>query len=287
MTYFYTTFFFFFLLCTVPAQLFAAHMWVVPEYGPMRVYDEQIFRVVIDTEGETVNAVEGTIMFDPEALAITRVVDANSIINFWIEEPHVEESGVVFSGITPGGFNTKESILLSVVAHGVAAKKAPIMCESCRVLLHDGHGTEADVSVSPYEVSVLPWTPHASEPDRPATLTDREPPELFTPELVWDASLFNGAPTLLFATQDKGSGIDHYQVCEFGYGCLRVESPYRVKQRWLPTDMTVIAVDGNGNTREVILTRDKTGYVLFGILIVIIILGVHLIWKERYSPHTS
>jgi hypothetical protein len=271
----------------LPATLFAAEISFIPEYGPMRVYDEQTFRVVIDTEGETVNAVQGTIVFDSEGLSFVNVTDANSILNFWIEEPHFEEAGIVFSGMTPGGFQTEESTLLSFTVSGVGAQNTTIACKSCQALLHDGKGTETALSIQPYTVSILPWSPEAPEPERPLVPVDREMPEIFTPELIRDLAISGGAYTLLFATQDKGSGIDHYEVCEFGYGCVRARSPYEIKHQWLPMNITVIAVDGNDNERAVILTRDKTGYVLFAILILIIFFGIRLIWKEHRISHTS
>jgi len=65
--------------------------------------------LILDTENEEVNAVEGKILFLADLLELKEIRDGDSIINFWVERPVRVVScsascELVFSGIIPGGF---------------------------------------------------------------------------------------------------------------------------------------------------------------------------------------
>ena len=85
---------------------------------------------------------------------------------------------------------------------------------------------------------------------------DRESPETFRPEIARDESLFDGKWFLVFATQDKKSGIDHYEVKETRQGTLTMfskwipaESPYVLQDQGLRSYVFVKAVDKERNAR--------------------------------------
>jgi len=73
----------------------------------------------------------------------------------------------------------------------------------------------------------------------PVISLDRELPESFTPFVEQSPVLFDGKAVLVFVTQDKLSGIDHYEVAEakpafLGDGDLVWEnavSPYVLKDQ--------------------------------------------------------
>src|SRR3989344_873954 len=67
--------------------------------------------LVLDTEDEEINAVEGKIVFQADLLELKEIRDGNSIINFWIDPVRncvsngVERpDSICFSGIIPGGY---------------------------------------------------------------------------------------------------------------------------------------------------------------------------------------
>src|SRR3989344_3611432 len=73
----------------------------------------QLFEVgvFINTDEESINAFEGKITFPNDLVKVKEIRDWNSIVNFWIDRPHErhgaidkEQGEIVFSGITPGGF---------------------------------------------------------------------------------------------------------------------------------------------------------------------------------------
>jgi hypothetical protein len=85
-------------------------------------------------------------------------------------------------------------------------------------------------------------------------MVDDELPEAFTPQIVRDPDMFGGAWALIFATEDKGSGLDYMAVKEGWFGTyVQTESPYELQHQNLDKKIYVKAVDKNGNTRTTIL----------------------------------
>ena len=84
-----------------------------------------------------------------------------------------------------------------------------------------------------------------------AKSTDYDSPENFTPEIGRDSLIFSGKYFLVFATQDKNSGVNYYEVKEGGRTFRRAASPYLLENQLLTEWIFVRAVDYAGNTRQV------------------------------------
>src|SRR6185436_4484254 len=69
--------------------------------------------VLLNTQGQNINAFEGTITADGTELSVSNIQNAGSVINFWIKKPEPSDGGVVFAGITPGGFSGAHGLLFS------------------------------------------------------------------------------------------------------------------------------------------------------------------------------
>lgn len=217
--------------------------------------------VFLNTQGETVNAVEGSITFPPMEALLTEIRDGGSSVNMWIERPHVIGDGEIrFAGIFPGGMNHTSVYLFSIVVQGKKTGILPITSQNERVLLHDGRGTKTDVSRSPlyFEIKKNSETPPFLPPN------DVEPPESFVPELVQDENLYGGAWALVFATEDKISGMDHFEIKEVReFGIWNIEygkkenrsasSPYMLHDQKLSSKIVVKAIDRSGNERVTII----------------------------------
>lgn len=121
-------------------------------------------------------------------------------------------------------------------------------------------------------------------------MLDGTPPEPFEPEIAKDPSMFEGKYFLSFATTDKTSGIDHYEIIEAdrrGYQRRTTrkaewkigESPYLLEDQSLRSIIKVKAVDKAGNEKiaEIIPPYKITWKdVLPWIVLALIIVGV--IW---------
>src|SRR3989344_3373636 len=216
--------------------------------------------IEVDTGLEDINALEGTLVL-PESLHVREIQTGNSVILMWVEEPRQTGNIITFAGITPGGF---EGVYPVFTIHGAFTKEdfERARFESVVALKNDGTGERVPVMLS---LSLV------------AFKGDTEPPEDFTPVIASDPNVFDGKYFLVFATQDKGTGIDRYEVREGRWGFFReVESPYLLKYQRLDRDAYVKAIDNAGKERVAVLAArvhkswwGEAG--LFAILLMIIL----------------
>jgi len=264
--------------------------------------------LLLDAENKELNAVEGKILFPVDLLELKQIKDGGSIINFWVEKPAVVmNDSVVFSGIIPGGFRgvfgpfykgLKPGKILSLIFQTQKEGEGAIEINEAKVLLNDGKGTPAQLSIINYQFSISEkiLVPQIPIPK----IEDTEPPEPFTPEITRDPNIFEGQWFLVFASQDKNSGIAHYEILEktprqslFNKfwqkeQWITAESPYLLKDQKLKSYVSVKALNKAGNERTASLPPSRPlawyeNYLVWGIIILIIIAGLilrFLLWKK-------
>ena len=241
----------------------------------------------LNTENENINAVEGKIVFPENLLELKEIRDGNSIINFWIERPKAKDGEIPFSGIIPGGYLGEKGLIFSVVFQPIQEGQGLIEIRDMKTLLNDGTGTETNTTISNLQLVISGQAP-ASQPAVVET-KDIDIPESFKPMVASDSAIFDGKYFLVFVTQDKGSGIDHYEVREGREPFVVAESPYLLQDQNLHKKIAVKAVDRSGNERLVTLPPQKPllwyeNYIILAILIIMVfIAGVILrkgLWKK-------
>ena len=232
--------------------------------------------VELDTHGETINAIEGNLIFSKN-LELKEIRDGNSIINLWIERPYDLEGTIRFSGITPGGFSGASGELFTLVFSAARAGAAPFSLTHPRVLLSDGQGTQTSLSLKTAHLSIAHVGSGRMVSD--LSLSDKTPPEPFTISLASDNGLADGASFVTFVTQDKSSGIDHFEVAEsssvlgiFGMGLSWTDaaSPYVLRDQTQHSYIYVRAIDHAGNARAEMLSPAHVSFSH----IVVLILGI-------------
>ncbi len=279
-------------LALVPPVATAAVISLDIEDRELGVGSQLEVAVKLDTEGEEINAFEGTVIIPSELVQVKEIRDGNSIVNFWIERPRLESpQRIVFSGITAGGYRGESGTIFSVILVAEGSGSIPVSMEDIKLLKNDGSGTPAEISFSNLTLSVPP----VGYPSREWEVEDRDAPELFAPEIAREGSLFDGQWFLVFATQDKKSGIDYYEVREGRWGkSIRAESPYVLQNQKLDGRIFVKAVDKAGNERSVTLDPPdyKPWYQHFWIVFILIvgIVAISLIsgkktWRKPSEPH--
>ena len=232
-----------------------------------------LLSVFLNTERHSINAVEGRLVFPSELLDMLEVRDGDSAVTFWIKKPQFLTSNTLeFSGITPGGLLGTKQFLFAVLFRAKRSGDGTVMVNELQVLQNDGYGTRARITSTPFLFSIST----GSAPSRSVVepMQDAVPPEDFTPVIIQNRDVFEGKNVLVFSAQDKGSGIDHYEVREGSlarYG--EAESPFLLQNQALDKKILVKAVDKNGNERVVIIPARVhsawwENYVLVGILIV-------------------
>jgi hypothetical protein len=126
-------------------------------------------------------------------------------------------------------------------------------------------------------------------------MIDATPPEDFKPEISKDPAIFEGKYFLSFATADKTSGVDHYEILEEPQKNLlgRIftqnqhktehettqnwkvgESPYLLEDQSLKTKILVKAVDKAGNEKisEIIPPEKPFPYWIIPIIIICLVI---------------
>ena len=269
------------------SSVFAAETFFETKNPEIQLGDKLEAGFFLNTTDEDINAVEGRIIFPEKLIELKEIKDGNSIINFWIERPKTSGGEILFSGIIPGGYSGKKGLILSAVFQSIEEGLGLVEVRDIKVLLNDGKGTETGVTTSNLQFAISKQAP----PPKPAPLEkkDIDMPEVFEPTVASNPTMFDGKYFLVFATQDKGSGIDHYEICEGKRQCIIAESPYLLKNQNLDEEIIVKAIDKSGNERIVTLPAQKPAvqyknYLILAIIILVIAI-MYLIWKFLWRKH--
>lgn len=224
--------------------------------------------VFLNTGGEPINAIEGEIIFPADFFEFQGIYNGNSLLTFWIKQPVLISQGVVsFSGIVPGGFAGPKGYLFSIILKTKQRGESLIISSNNeKILLNDGDGSEAKITKAPMGLNIIEQSPQETF----TPLYDSISPESFMPQISKDKNIFDGKYFLAFTTQDKISGIDHYEIMEYPqFGSFKglfykkqwimAESPYLLQDQTLRSVVYIKAVDRAGNER---VLKVKTKYFL-------------------------
>ena len=267
------------LALSMVTSAMAAEIRLDTNNAQIGVGDEVAVDVMVN-ELESINAIEGSVVFPKDLLEVIEIRDGNSVINFWITAPEVNDQGTItFSGITPGGFSGVSSRLFSIVFLAKQEGLAKIALQDFNALANDGQGTQIPITVRDVNITIKPGDSSVHKED----IKDTEPPEYFYAYIGQDESLFEGQYFLTFSTQDKNSGISHYEVREGVWRFFALaESPYLLKYQSLDRDIFIKAIDNKGNEQLSILkaTNGSMWYdnSVIRNLILLLVIALGLFW---------
>ena len=264
---------FYFLLFVLPTQ--AARLYFEPQEAIMGAEKDFSVGLRIDAKNQ-INAISVGIFIPPEITLIDAVI-GNSIINFWVEKPSFDESSrlLTFSGIIPGGFQGEKEPLLTIKIKTVGQEGKEILTfnkEKTKIYLHTPEGVEDSLELESLTLPIIKGRENIIIKN-----DDNDSPENFKPEISRDPNIFENRWFLVFATQDKGAGVDHYEVCEGSKTkCAIAESPYLLHYQKLNKKIFVKAMDKSGNERIAILLPQKQSpwyqnYWIIGIIVLVVI----------------
>ncbi len=197
----------------------------------------------------SVNAITFTISMS--GAEIVDFSDGNSVVPIWVERLHkIGDGQWSASGIIPGGF-LGDGKVLRLYLKGDSPGSVKIAAGG-EFYQNDGSGTK--------EIEVpFVWTMMLVEGkiNPPIDYSqDMESPETFVPVLGKVPGEQGEVWAVTFSTQDKGSGIDYYEVAESpstskedaytDVQWVRTESPYILKDQSLGSWVYVKAVDKKG-----------------------------------------
>lgn len=280
------------VLLFVAGQIFAARVFIDSKSQEVKIGAQFEASIFLDTEEAYINAIEGKIIFPADLLELKEIRDGNSIVNFWIERARVESAGqVIFSGITPGGYIGERGLIFSIIFKSKKEGRGIIEIHSAKTLLNDGKGTEAMVTTSDLQF-LISGQMSPSEISIPE-IVDSDSPEPFELIIAQDSEIFDGKYFLVFTAQDKGAGIDHYEILEASQrgslqGLIKKEewqggeSPYVLRDQKLKSYIYVKAIDRAGNERIATLHPQNSlkWYENYFVYIIIIVgfVVIYMLW---------
>lgn len=296
-------------------------------YGPG---DTFAVEVLINVEGVCVNTIDAYLEFPKDYLKIKEFLVGESIINLWLEKPNslnlgeINKTGILnFSGGIPGGYcgripgdpgksNMLGKIIFEVPSFILSdterSKLNVNFLEKTKVLINDGFGTEDDVLMEQAEFTFSKKAINASKAWENEIDSDNIPPEPFIVELHQKKDVFDNQYYIIFSTQDKQSGMDHFEVLEIrpeeevGRSIDRkfwqkwfeeerevpvwkvAEMPYLLSDQTLMSKIKVMAIDKAGNERVVeyippqsMVESEKPVGLNGQIMLLLIVIGVIII----------
>jgi len=163
----------------VVLQAYAATLSLSPGTGVYQVGSTFTARVVVNTQGDNINAAEGTLSFAPSELSVVRI-SKGSVFNLWTSEPTFSNSAGTanFSGGNPAGYSGGAGTVISVTFRTKVAGSPRVSITNGAVLAADGRGTNvlSTMAGGSYTVTaiqdsptpeVVEYVPVANTPGRP------------------------------------------------------------------------------------------------------------------------
>ncbi len=137
--------------------------------------------VRVNTEGQSINAAQGSIVYDPARVEVTSISKSGSIFNLWTQEPVFSnsEGTLNFEGGLPNpGYSGASGLIITVSfrTKGAGNATSPVSLVSGAILANDGQGTNILTNLGKLTVSITgqdaPSQTETSEPVTPSPASD-------------------------------------------------------------------------------------------------------------------
>jgi hypothetical protein len=253
----------FFVFCQ---DVFGAQVFFNSEKN--KFSQDEIFQIniLINTQGEDINAISGQVIFPLEFLELKNILDNKSIIDFWLEKPNIKNNTINFAGVIKGGYIGENGRIFSLVFGSKNYGKKEIFLENFQILKNDGKASPAQFEDKNFSFEILKKQSEftdLTEIDDSKTIEDSEiikdivPPKPFDPILYKNKDIFDNKYFLIFLAEDLDSGISHYEVKEGENGkFIEAESPYLLQNQEID-EIYIKAVDKNNNERVEVISGPK------------------------------
>ena len=149
---------------TGQANAASASLYLSPSTGSYTVGNTFLVQVKLNSGGVAVNAADGTLVFDPDKLEVTKITKTNSIFNLWVQEPTFSNSvGTIdFAGGMPSpGFTGSAGTIVNITFRAKVSGNANLTFAVGSVLADDGKGTNilTNMGSGSYSLSARIITP--------------------------------------------------------------------------------------------------------------------------------
>lgn len=275
----------FIVIALFPLHAFAAQLYLTASRDTTSVGDTLLIHVVLDTEGEQLNVVDGSIALDIKGNY--EFSTAGSVLSIWPTTPALSKDfkKMSFVGGVPDGFNSTRAELFDIAVTMNAAGDITLLPDHIVAYKNDGKGTPVTVTVKKIAIHVTPAEKNSTPIDEwsSAKSADTVAPLPFTISIGKESTVYEGKQFITFSTTDEGSGIDYYEVQEGMLPKVKSGGVYVLRNNIGNEIIFVSAYDKAGNIRtETLDLRLKSHAVrnTIGIFMVLIVIFV-VLYRRR------
>ncbi len=184
--------------------------------------------ILINTENEEYNAIEGDFFYDKDLIDVTNIITADSIVAAWLINPKAVSGNVKFSGVIPNGYKGSSGNIFSIYATAKNEGKVKIAFQG-KAYLNDGLGTIKNISLLEDEFSVVKF-------DKPEVLSelteDAISPIILQSAISQNEMMYEGAPFLIVHAKDGESGVANYEFALSDNELKEEEIPVSIDLVW-------------------------------------------------------
>ncbi len=150
--------FFALLFLLFSSTALAATLYISPSANQYSVGQEFTEKVMVDSGGQSINAVSGTISFYPSTAKIVSISEASSIVNFWAVQPAFSnvDGTINFEGVVLNpGFSGSAGNIVTLTFIAEAPGQNPLKFTAGSILANDGQGTNILSSMNGAVISTV------------------------------------------------------------------------------------------------------------------------------------
>lgn len=255
----------FFALLFFTNSVFAVNLEIKTENSDIKKDDVYTVSIIMDTKSESINTVEGDLVYDQDGMEVLFINTSASFVNLWVEKPAISNKGTIhFSGMTPGGVSMPKGNIFDVVFRAKNVGSFDLSLNNSILYLNDGLGTKTKDNIKNLNIQINEGKGVNSNFD--LFKNDNVKPEKFSIERSKDDSMYNGNYFIVFNPIDKNSGISYVKVCEL-FKCKKIESPAPLSNQTDFYFIRVTAFDMNGNSTSAFLVSNLFYVSIFSVFI--------------------
>lgn len=268
---------FIFLSFLFPGKTFAAFIFSSSD-DAISAGDTSIINVFLDTENESINSIDGSIILSDENngnFEVKELITVDSAFSFWPRKPSLDtRQKISFTGGQPNGLKGDRLLVFKMVVKINQVGDFKIKPNGLNVYLNDGLGTAKSIVKNESVISVTPLKDKAKDNWEEVISSDNTPPEPFIVYLGQDPSLYEGRNFVTFNAIDLDSGVSYYQIKEGDYEYVRTGTTYVLRDQEKVSSITVRAFDKAGNMQVSNLDLGEEGinWKVIGIALIPILL---------------
>lgn len=252
------------------------------------IMEEFYVDVMLDTEGQAINGIEGTINVIGDNIRFIRAENGKSFIDLWVLPPKETSSNQIkFAGVSSTNFQgvidpfnqEKNMPGIATRLYFIATKpgESQFILSGASVTLSDGKGTKINLPTA-----YLPLVIESRLEVVTSKIKDITKPELKA-QVIQNINLFDNQYALIYKANDKDSGIKKVLIKEGNSEWREITSPYLLEDQTRQNQIVIKAINFSDLERIIKINPKyyKNNSALHIFIAVIVIILLTLIKKRK------